>query len=448
MTNHHESLVLHSRHEASGEHEVIDRESLQVATEQYLRRYEEVKRLRYLRDEKPYPQKEVERDDRDARVAYESMEDNYAKLETLGNVEAGSAGLTVAIPVAVLSEDFEGLKHVIKLIAVAQKDFGESINVVIWANAFYKGARQKKSVLESADQRYADLQAELESFSSNDVRVRIALAAYKGNIHMTNVRSDYMEAVAMMALKENNSFMHPVLWLDADTTSLKPRSLAMMRDQVQKGQVLFPHLKLHFDIDWLDANQSLSQADNATKAVAVDEINRRIAYRDNEDKGYYEESGLGFAIGTYLSSGGLNPKFANMPMPAISETNSLMMRATDVRDTRGKLQNLENPEDPKGWNIIPDNLITSDQPTQLFGYIANSRAGISARRMHKQVRQSGAIALLQYGTQLANQLRGEKKARDVNSTDMNLLLNSEHSSRPHVVGHRARIARKVIQRYF
>lgn len=448
MTNHHESLVLHSRHEASAEHEVIDCESLQVATEQYLGRYEEVKRLRYLRDEKPYPQKEVERDDRDARAAYESMEDNYAKLETLGNVEAGSAGLTVVIPVAVLSEDFEGLKHVMELITVAQKDLGESINVVIWANAFYKGARQKKSVLQSADQRYADLQAELESFSSDDVRVRIALATYKGNVHMTNVRSDYMEAVAMMAIKENSSFMHPVLWLDADTTSLKPRSLAMMRDEVQKGQVLFPHLKLNFDIDWLDASQPLSQADNATKAVAVDEINRRIAYRDNEDKGYYEESGLGFAIGTYLSSGGLNPKFANMPMPAISETNSLMMRATDVRDTRGKLQNLENPEDPKGWNIIPDNLITSDQPTQLFGYIANSRAGISARRMHKQVRQSGAIALLQYGTQLANQLRGEKKARDVNSTDMNLLLNSEHSSRPHVTGRRARIARKVIQRYF
>ncbi len=448
MTNQHESLDLYSPQEVTDGHEAIDHEALPIATEQYLRRYEEVKRLRYLQDQKPYPQKEAIRDDSDAKVAHEAVAENYAKLETLGTVETGPAGLTVTIPVAVLSEDFESLKHTVELVDNAQKDFGEPINVVVWANAFYKGARQKKSVLDEAEQRYADLQAELETFSSNDVRIRTALATYKGNVHMTNVRSDYMEAVGMMANKENNSFMHPVLWLDADTTSLRPSSLSMMRDEVQKGQVLFPHLKLDFDIDWLDANQPLSQADNATKAVAVDEINRRIAYRNNEGKGYYEESGLGFAIGTYLSSGGLNPRFANMPMPAISETNSLMTRATDVRDTRGRLQGLDNPEDSKGWSIIPNNLIAGDQPTQLFGYIANSRAGISARRMHKRVRQSGAIALLQYGTKLANQLSDKKKARDVNSTDMNLLVNSEHSSRPHVTGRRARIARKVIQRYF
>lgn len=448
MTIHHESPALNSRHEHDGNYEELNKKFLRVALDQYFHRYEEAKRYHYFQKGKldRYSQSEAEKDEREALVAFSSAEANHAKLETLGDIETGPAGLTVTIPVAVLSEDFDSLKHTLEEITKAQERMGQPVNVVIWANAFYKGIRQEKKVVGDAKSRFETMKNMLRDFSTDNVRIRPALATYKGKVHMANVRKDYMEATGLMLAEEGNGFMHPVLWLDADTSHLSKDAFSGIKHAVEKGETLYPHLRLKFMIDWTDA--PLSQADNATKAVAVDEINRRLAYRGHDDKGYYEESGFACAIGTYLSSGGLNSTYAGMPTPAISETNTLLQRTLETAKIRSSLQGIENSEGIKGWNIIPQELITSDGPTKLTGYLDRASIGTSARRMYRRVRQGGAVALLQYGNQLFNQLDDRKTARDVNATDMHLLVNSEFSNRPHVTGRRERIARKVIQRYF
>lgn len=448
MTIHHELSAPQIRHERDESYEELNKKFLRIALDQYFHRYEEVRRYRYLQEGKQsgYSQSEIKKDQRDAAEAFAAAEANYDKLETLGDIETGPSALTVAIPVAVLSEDFVSLKHTLEEITKAQEYLGQPVNVVVWANAFYKGKRQEKKTVNDAEARFEVLKNELKDFSTNDVRIRPALAIYKGSLHMANVRKDYMEATGLMLAEEGNGFMHPVLWLDADTTRLSKDAFIGIKQTVEKGEILYPHLRLKFMIDWTDA--LLSQADNATKAVAVDEINRRLAYRGNDDKGYYEESGFACAIGTYLSSGGLNAPYPKMPIPAISETNTLLQHTIETARMRSSLQGVNSAEDLKGWGIIPPELIASDSPTKLTGYLDRASIGTSARRMYRRVRQGGAVALLQYGDQLFNQLDDRKTARDVNATDMHLLVNSEFSNRPHVTGRRERIARKVIKRYF
>ncbi len=446
MTASHEYAGVLPETEFGNDYERRNQEAFGIAFEQYLRMYEDYPKYSYAREGKEYPKKYEKRDEELRQQTIDSMEQNYDLLQPLGHEYLDSpAGATVTIPVAINSEDFETLANTIRLVGESQQDLGQPVNVIIWANAFYKSNRKRGEVQALADENYARLQQMMGEISGNDLRIFTALRTQKGNVRMTDVRHDYMEATAMLCARQGNGFMHPVLWLDADTPSMRSNSLRAVRDEVEKGEVLFPHLKLHFEIDWTD--ELLSNTDSATRAVAVDEIHRRMAYRGKELKGYYEESGFATGIGTYLSTGGMNPIFRKMVMPAISETYCVTSRAETVTTCRSLSKGLEDRESI-GWEIIPKGLIRGTEPTKLKGYIKGTSLSTSARRMYKRVNEGGANSLLEYGDTLANQMSGNKKVRDVNPTDMHLLYNSDFSHRPKITGKNDRIARNVIKRYF
>lgn len=244
--------------------------------------------------------------------------DNDRLVERVG-VEMDNEGnlkpfMTICVPVGILTEDRNRVTTLLEKIAKESNTIPKPIEVLIWANAKYDDA-EKDSVILEAQRNYEDMKQEIQKLTaSGNIRVYTALQHVTASeFSMSRVRKNYMDALALKAVREGYGFDHPVMWLDADTTDIKKGTLKIVADEVHSFNSAFCHPSMYYSIDWNNGNH-ISDSDDATKAFAIDEMARRMGIRSevesagdrSEPLGYLEESGFSFALGTYLVTGGIN----------------------------------------------------------------------------------------------------------------------------------------------
>ena len=181
------------------------------------------------------------------------------------------------------------------------------------------------------------------------------------------------------------------MWLDADTTFITRRSLKEIGRAVRRFDALFVHANLRFTLDW--TRRPMGRLPGAAKAVALNEIYRRQNRRMNrKNVEYIEESGLAFALGTYLRAGGL-------------ETGYSGESYTVIGGVRTKFA-----DDPNGFEyfnmrirrvkVLPKPIVRKARSSRipLVHYIGSARIGTSARRHYETVRRQGVKNLTRIDT--------------------------------------------------
>jgi hypothetical protein len=270
----------------------------------------------------------------------DAIESNYSLLEDIGVQDSNEEkpDCTVCVPIAIMGEGQESVLSTVGSIKRAQQSSGRPVELVLWANA-------KRSVSSGADNaeidtvsrdRYETLKTELAGLAGDGLRIRTALQINDPDTTISEVRANYMDAVAMQAVQKGYGYEHPVIWLDADTTALSKNALKDLADGVRKFDSKFVHADSRWSVDWAD--RPLAEQDDATKAVALNEIRRRQLVRMNKSEhviqgAYTEEWGLAFAMGTYLEAGGVDTSDAS------NESMNLILRAqrSDSANMPGRL---------------------------------------------------------------------------------------------------------------
>jgi hypothetical protein len=275
------------------------------------------------------------------------IEANYSLIERIGpsaeNEEESDC--TVCIPVALLHEDISTVVNTVGLIKRAQQASGKPVDVVLWTNARYN-EYNKDEIQAAASEKYDALKTELATYTDEGLRVDMALQTLDANdTAISKIRANSMDAIAMQAIVKGQGYEHPVVWLDADTTFMAKSALSELSDEVRSFDSAFAHANLQWSTEW--AKGPLAEQDDATKAVALNEIHRRQLARMTEDgrtSGYVEEMGLAFAVGTYLQSGGVNtltPKDESKWLMVQARPNGALRRPEFTGDSE-RMQKLKN----------------------------------------------------------------------------------------------------------
>jgi len=318
------------------------------------------------------------------------MQKQYDRLQDLEPDSGERAAMTICIPVAIEKEDPAAVAKAVGLLqqSVASDD---NYEVVLWANAKDTGDKDK------IDSNYQALLSTLRDTEHPNLQIKSTLKLLpEGSAgKMGTIRADYMDAVAIDCQKRGYGYDHPVLWLDADTTSVSKGALEDIAAAVRSFDAAFVHADLRFSADWA-TGKKISELDDATKAVAVDEIHRRQGARErpefNDKTQYHEESGLAFSIGVYLKDGGLERSLSG------SESDSLMATHHWGKKLPAYLGKDMEPRD------MPE-----------IQYLKSARIGTSARRQHELVNRLGPSEL-SFPTQdyeLFTDVEGDGKERTI-----------------------------------
>jgi len=304
----------------------------------------------------------------------ETMMPNYALL---GNVkereQQGETSGTIGVPVAILTENPDTLADVIEKVSATAES---SVDVVVWANAKYSSDNEDE-VKAEAQRNYDYLVDKLQKIDNDDLRIQGGLQILpEDELFMSVIRSNYMDAIAIDSVKQGYGFDHPILWVDADTTFISKGVVRNIASSVRNHDAYIVHANSLLTVDWA-SGRPLGELDDATKAVAVNEIRRRQLYReDDPDKfpgAYIEESGFAFALGIYLKTDGVKT-------------------STAINESGWIVENIVANEIIDG-PMFPERLQGHDKKTNMFKLIRSAKLGTSARRHYELAKESGATAL-------------------------------------------------------
>lgn len=353
-----------------------------------------------LASESPMPVIEGKTEDELRSAGYDDMRRSYDLLEDIGAKPEGTdkPGCTVCIPLAILNkEDSGSVPHVLDLVRRSQVKWGRNINVIIWANAGYKKDENEVEVAQKAGAAYQALRTELEAKTGDGLRIMTALEVlpkekpYKkimtvNEAAMNRIRSHYEDAVSILAVEEGYGFDHPVIWLDADINSMSIDALKDLSEAVRRFDGLVPHADMQFTTEWV-GDEGLAAADDATKAVAINEIQRRQLSRIGgrlQDGEYVEECGLAHAVGVGLRAGGIDTSI-------LSHTNesASLIRRTLLRSYQAGV----------GQGAVPRRLMelaredAEDYDVPLNTVVGSARMYVSGRGRRRAVQRAGVQAL-------------------------------------------------------
>lgn len=300
----------------------------------------------------------------------ESMSRNHELLPSLDLEKKKEPTMTICMPVALSVEDPVQIAEALSRINNSAVD-GE-FEVIVWANT-------KSGDLSEEDiqTKYAALTDELAKLDCPKLEIRPALQVLdETQATITNIRGNYMEAVALDCQQRGYGPDHPVMWLDADTTFVSGGSLEAIADSVRTEKGIFVHANLQFSADWA-TGVPLDQLDSATKAFVANEIHRRQGQRNraefNDPAGYLEESGLAFSLGTYLLSGGVNRTYD------INESAHLTLKYD--QNYLGPIRQAGNEERYR------------ELDSKFYHYIKAARIGSSGRRHYELAKKEGVDGL-------------------------------------------------------
>jgi len=312
------------------------------------------------------------------------MERNYGLLEAVVVPEEGmeAAALTVCIPVALMQEESSTIDRLLDTIHRSQEAFGRPVEVMLWTNTRVEEA--DSTGREAATQRYAELKDSLQRFQGTSVHIKTALQLIpEKHKAISEIRSDYMEAAALDALKNGRDADYPIMWMDADNTYISQNAFTEVESKLRNHDALLVHATEKYTTEWA-AGQPMNERDVATQAIMVYEINRRKNEKFYRGVGrrmqYAEESGLAFTIGTYLKMGGVNDK------DPVNEVTHLIAYANG-------LYNEGFVDRKKHMNELMDDRMDGYNP-KVFLDLPEVKVGISARQWYNAAQERGTEGIL------------------------------------------------------
>jgi len=394
-----------------------------------------------------------------------TMDDNYDLLESLSGAEQEreKPEITICIPVAINREDPSTTRRALDVVSRAQQKFGKPVQVILWANAKYRDGNDKEAVSMEALGRYDSLRTSLRERQDGALEIRTALQVKpQHEASIGQVRANYMEAVALDVQKRHLGYDHPVMWIDADAIDISDNTFEQVTQKVRSFEDFFVHPMTHYGIDWHEG-ATLDQADAATKVVVIDEIRRRQENRNviratanNADIAgvYHEENGLAFAIGTYLSIGGLPAgQRANESRCLIDAALYTTYEAQEYyRQEHGM-----GPSDdvPLSVGFLPESTARKlTQTPKAIEYLTQTYTTMAARKQISRVMEEGPQGLYDIWTKNYRRLYVDEEGVGARWSDDQIHERTpvyiEHSSQynPRITDQHKALLRRLVARYF
>ena len=273
------------------------------------------------------PEKQV---DLTRKLVQSSILENQKRVESVSQKPANT-GMTICVPLAIRYETPETIERLMQQIISASNGVENGVNVLIWANAKYKDHEEFSSVEQEVSMSYKELRQQLQRFEQESDTVTISTAMDKivpdEQFSMSQIRNNYMEAITGRLIDGELEEDHPIVWLDADTTRIRPNTLSAIQRHIKKDPYKFCHPDINYSLEWLEGKQP-EEWDANSKLLFIDEMAQREHKRVALEKGfkildraYPDECGFSFSLSNFVNSGGLD---TNDP---IDESSRLLMRA-------------------------------------------------------------------------------------------------------------------------
>ena len=183
------------------------------------------------------PEKQV---DLTRKLVQSSILENQKRVESVSQKPANT-GMTVCIPLAIRYETPETIERLMQQIISASNGVENGVNVLIWANAKYKDHEEFSSVEQEVITSYKELRQQLQRLEQESDAVTISTAMDKivpdEQFSMSQIRNNYMEAITGRLIDGEIDETHPIVWLDADTTRIRPNTLAAIQRHTKKRPV-------------------------------------------------------------------------------------------------------------------------------------------------------------------------------------------------------------------
>jgi len=268
------------------------------------------------------------------KLVQSSIVENQKRVDPVSQNPANT-GMTVCVPLAIRYETPETIERLMQQIISASNGVENGVNVLIWANAKYKDHEEFSSVEQEISISYKELRQQLQRLEQESDTVTINTAMDKivpdEQFSMSQIRNNYMEAITGRLIDGKISETHPIVWLDADTTRMRPNTLSAIQRHVKKDPYKFYHPDINYSLEWLEG-KCPEEWDVNSKLLFIDEMAQREHKRVAVEKGfnildrtYPDESGLSFTLLNFITSGGLDTS------DPINESSRLLIRAGHSR---------------------------------------------------------------------------------------------------------------------
>lgn len=281
--------------------------------------------LEFIDNHKPEEQIDLAR-----KLVQSSILENQKRVESVSEKPANT-GMTICIPLAIRYETPETIERLMQQIIGASNGVENGVNVLIWANAKYKDHEEFSSVEQEVSMSYKELRQQLQRFEQESDTVTISTAIDEiipdEQFSMSQIRNNYMEAITGRLIDGELEEDHPIVWLDADTTRIRPNTLSAIQRHTKKDPYKFYHPDINYSLEWLEGKRP-EEWDVNSKLLFIDEMAQREHKRVALEKGfnildraYPDECGFSFSLYKFVTSGGLDTR------DPIDESSRLLMRA-------------------------------------------------------------------------------------------------------------------------
>lgn len=299
-----------------------------------------------------------------ARCEY--MQELSRKWQWVGDNSLETPDMHVVVPLAIHRPGFtEDLGRSLKQVDRAAEGLGRTV-VSLWCNAPIN--------FTGATEEYDKTRSFVAQYVRPGIDYRTALDIQDSDtVWMSRVRHNFMLALTAEAIERGGAYEEPVVWVDDDVTHMSRGALKAIADVLGIKQKPFVHLSLDYSVDF--EGKPLAELDIATKAQVLHEVvvrkekQLRRSSGQREEYEYHQECGLGFMLGTYWKSRGIDTSRKH------DESQSLIKGYRDATAGQG------SRIDPSSYvEYIEKKMIVSD------------------RRTRELIRQKGVLGLLQRHT--------------------------------------------------
>ena len=263
-----------------------------------------------------------------------SIQSNKERVKPVSE-KVTNTGMTVCVPLAIRHETPETIERFMQQIINASSNVENGVNVLIWANAKYNENENSIDVKQQSEALYEELRQKLLDLENKPESANITISTAlevvpSSEFSMSQIRNNYMEAITGRLIDGEIDETHPIVWLDADTTRIRPNTLSAIQRHIKKDPCKFYHPDINYSLEWLEGKRP-EEWDVNSKLLFIDEMAQREHKRVAVEKGlrildrcYPDEPGLSFSLYGFILAGGLNTK------DPINESHWLLKRAGQI----------------------------------------------------------------------------------------------------------------------
>lgn len=222
------------------------------------------------------------------KLVQNSIVENQKRVEPISQKPANT-GMTICVPLAIRYETLETIERLMQQIISASNGVENGVNVLIWTNAKYKDHEELSYIEQEVSISYKELRQQLQRLEQESDTVTISTAIDEiipdEQSSMSQIRNNYMEAITGRFIDGEISETHPIVWLDADTTRIRPNTLAAIQSRIKRHPYKFYHPDINYSLEWLEEKRP-EEWDVNSKLLFIDEMAQREHKRVAVEKGF------------------------------------------------------------------------------------------------------------------------------------------------------------------